>query len=177
MRRVIILVAIAFLVILIWGSRLVQIPPTVDPANSPILTPTLFRSPTATPEPLILPGSMGEWTETAVQFISRFGPWVATVFIVLLVGVYFLWKVGEEVVEEEAKGIAGRLRRGARLAWYRLTRRLTPEERVIIKEVRTVCERLELSTYLSQFKAQVELVVFYKGYIFKEPAERPRLCR
>jgi hypothetical protein len=83
-------------------------PPTVF---SPQPTPTIAATPT--PESVELPKPMGGWWKAAQQLAARYGWWVAVGAILLLVPLYFLWKVGEEVAEEEAKNVAARVRRGA----------------------------------------------------------------
>ncbi|MFQ6101349.1 MAG: formylglycine-generating enzyme family protein [Anaerolineae bacterium] len=119
---------------------------TPPPPDSPLATPTI----SPTPEPLTPPGSMGEWWSLATQLLARFGPWAGVGLILVLGVLAFLWKVGGEVAGEEAKSLATRLRRGARTVWHRATRRLTPEERVIVKEIHTTCERLDLKGFVRE---------------------------
>ena len=134
MRRVAILMLIFLFLLLAWNSALARTL-SLSTSSSPVPTPTSSISPAPTPtqERLALPGSVGDWVKTAQGLISRYGPWAAIGIICLLIPVYFLWKVGEEVAEEEAKGIASRLRKGARVICCRLTHRLTKEEEAIIR--------------------------------------------
>ncbi len=135
--------------------------PTFTPTSTPTLTYTPTLTPTPTPEALELPGAPGEWWKLSTQLFSRYGPWACLGLVALLIPLYVLWKIGEEVAGEEAKGIAARLRKGCRMAWCRLTRRLTREEEAIIKEVRSACQRLELKGFVKEHLIIVSLESVY----------------
>jgi formylglycine-generating enzyme required for sulfatase activity len=82
--------------------------------------------------------------------------------LLLLVGILaFFWKVGGQVAEEAAGGIAARIVKGARTTWCRLTRRLTKEEETIIKHTRSICERLELKGFVKEHLIVVSLESVY----------------
>ena len=104
---------------------------------------------------------MGEWWQAATQLFARFGPWAAVSSLLLLALFAFLWKVGGQVADEEAKGVAVRLRQGARAAWHRATRRLTPEERAIIRNVCAACEQLDLRGVVKEEIIYVSLESVY----------------
>lgn len=125
------------------------------PPNTPVPTP----SPTPTPEPPELPGDLGD-ALTLIQLVRRLG-WMALPLLLLVGVLAFFWKVGGQVAEEAAGGIAARISKGARNTWCRLTRRLTKEERAIIKHTRSVCERLELKGFVKEHLIIVSLESVY----------------
>ncbi len=161
MRRVVVSMSILLLLLLARHSILAQTPPPPTAPPSPLSTPGLSPIPTPTPESLALPGSAGAWWKTIAQALSRYGPWGATIAIFVLIVGGFLWKVGGAVAEEEAKGFAARLRKGARLTWHRVTRRIPREERDLLKHVCTICEQLELKGFVKETIIIVSLESIY----------------
>jgi formylglycine-generating enzyme required for sulfatase activity len=146
-------VVLILLLLLVWSSACAQAPPPMTSPLSPVPTPTK--------EPVTWPGPVGEWVKTATQLYTRHGLWATIGVICLVVPLYFIWKVGKQVADEEAKSIAARLRTGVRITWCRLTHRLTREEEAIVKEVRAVCERLELKGFVKEHLIIVSLESVY----------------
>jgi hypothetical protein len=163
MRRIVYLTPVLFLLLL--GANLARAQTSPLPSPTPPLTsraaPALSLTPTATPEPLELPGAPGEWWKAGAQLLRRVGPWAAGGLLLLAIPLYFLWRVGEQVAGEEAKSAATRIRQGARRVWNRLTRRLSPEERAIVKDVCAACERLELKGFVKENITIVSLESVY----------------
>jgi formylglycine-generating enzyme required for sulfatase activity len=155
MRRTVVLILVLLLLTLnlTWAQTASPTP------SSPLSTPTVTVTPT--PRPVELPDPVGGWWKATRQLAVRHGWWVAVGVISLLVPLYFLWKVGEEVAGEEAKNVATRLRQGARVTWCRLVRRPTREEKAIIKDVRTTCKRLELKGFVKEHLIIVSLESVY----------------
>lgn len=163
MRRIIVLCALAgVLLILFSGMAGAQTPAPVPPTPSPAptSTPTPPPTPTPTPEPPTLPGILGDAWEI-VQLVPRLGFW-PTVGLLLLLGlVAFTWKVGGELTVEGARRAATWVRKRIRVAWCRLIHRPTPEERAVIKDVCTACERLELKGFVKEHLLIVSLESIY----------------
>ncbi|MDY6875119.1 MAG: SUMF1/EgtB/PvdO family nonheme iron enzyme [Chloroflexota bacterium] len=146
------------------------VPPSPTPSSVP--TPTLTRSPvptsthtpspmpTPTPEPLTLPGTLGDVWQL-VQLFPHLGFWATVGLLLLLSLAAFIWKVGGELTGEGAKKTAAWVRKWTRAAWCRLTQRPTPEERIVIKEVCTTCERLELKGFVKEHLIIVSLESIY----------------
>jgi hypothetical protein len=151
MRRTAVLVSV-LLLLTVNLTRAQTEPPTSSPPQS---TPTVVATPT--PEPVELPG----WWEPARQLVARYGWWAAIPAALILVAVYLLWKVGEEVAGEEAKNVATRLRQRARVTWCRLTGRLTREEEAVVKHVRAICRLLELKGFVKEQLIIVSLESVY----------------